>query len=80
MDIEDGRVTALLENWGGEVVYHWLKTAHLKKLVRALGTPRVLEIGVPVDAIRNAYQAADAVVAAISRGLVTAAPHSRSDP
>lgn len=67
--VEDSGVTLLLNSWGGEVLYFWLESAHLKEIVAAIGSPRVLEIRVPVDAIRNAYQAADAVVASFARSL-----------
>lgn len=69
LDIEDGGVTLLLGNWGGESAYFWLRDPALEALVARLGVPRVLEVAVPLDATRHAYSAGRAVVATFARTL-----------
>lgn len=69
MDIEDGGVTLLLGNWGGESAYFWLRDPTLEALVARLGVPRVLEVAVPLDTTRHAYSAGRAVVATFGRTL-----------
>jgi hypothetical protein len=67
--VDDSGVTLLLEHWGGEGVYFWLKDAGLIKLVKGIGKPRVIEIAVPLNATNHAYRAANAVVAAFAQTL-----------
>jgi hypothetical protein len=67
--VEDDGVTLLLDNWGGEVVYFWLQDRHLEQVVGGIGRPRVIEIGVPLDATCHAYVAGKAVVASFARSL-----------
>ena len=69
IQIDDSRVTRLLENWGGESVYFWLNDPTLKKIVVGIGKPRVLEIAVPLDTTKHIYSAAEAVVATFGRAL-----------
>lgn len=69
VEIADGGVTLLLDNWGGEAVYFWLTDPDLRKVVAAIGKPRVLELAVPLSASRQAYSAGKAVVAAFARVL-----------
>jgi hypothetical protein len=67
--VDDSGVTLLLEHWGGEGVYFWLKDAGLIKLVKGIGKPRVIEIAVPLNATNHAYGAASAVMAAFAQTL-----------
>ena len=48
VDIEDGGVELLLESWGGESAYFWQRDLGLQALLKGIGTPRVLEIAVPL--------------------------------
>jgi hypothetical protein len=64
--IDYGGVELLLGNWGGEATYFWLEEPKLKGVVAGLGTPRVIEIAVPLNATRQAYRAAQAVVNAFA--------------
>jgi hypothetical protein len=68
-EIDDSGVTLLLDNWGGESIYFWLRYAALQKLVASMGIPRVLEMVVPLDATRHSYSAGRAVVATFGRSL-----------
>jgi hypothetical protein len=69
LPIDDGGVTLLLEHWGGEGVYFWLRDADLIELVKGIGRPRVIEIAVPLNATNKAYAAASAVVATFAQTL-----------
>jgi len=69
LHVESGGVTPLLGSWGGEVVYSHLKSPQLKTIVEAIGRPRVLELQVPVDAIRNGRRAGEVVVTSFARSL-----------
>jgi len=69
LHVENGGVTPLLKSWGGEVVYSQLKSPHLKTIVEAIGQPRVLELQIPVDAIRNRRRAGEVVVTSFARSL-----------
>lgn len=68
-DIEDGGVELLLESWGGESAYFWQRDPALQALLKTIGTPRVLEIAVPLAHSRHSYSAAEAVVATYGRML-----------
>ncbi|UHS59974.1 hypothetical protein [Agrobacterium vaccinii] len=61
--ITDGGVELLLQHWGGEGVYFWLKDRAHVELVQSIGRPRVIEVAVPMSATTSAYSAAKAVVA-----------------
>jgi hypothetical protein len=63
LPIDDGGVTLLLENWGGEGVYFWLQDVDLIELVKRIGRPRVIEVAIPLSATDQPYEAAKAVVA-----------------
>ena len=71
IDIDDGGVNLLLENWGGEGAYFWLRDEALERLVASIGRPRVIEVAAPLAATRHQHSAAEAMVAAYgrSRGL-----------
>ena len=62
-------VELLLENWGGECVYFWLRDEDLKRAVASLGKPRILEVAVPLEATNEAYSAAKATVGSFARTL-----------
>ena len=66
---DDSGVELLLEHWGGEGVYFWLRDEKLVELVKGVGRPRVIELAVPLRVTREAYGAAKAVVATLVRTL-----------
>ena len=59
----------LLEHWGGEGMYFWLKDPKLDRLVKSIGRPRVIELAVPLQVTSHAYSAAKAVAATFVRSL-----------
>jgi hypothetical protein len=67
--IDDGGVTLLLKNWGGESAYFWLEDEKLEELVADIGRSRVLEIAVPLAMTTHGYSAGNAVVATFARTL-----------
>ena len=67
--IGDSGITLLLKNWGGELVYFWIKDAALRELVAGIGKPRVIEMAIPLDLTRHTYSAAKAIVATFGRTL-----------
>jgi hypothetical protein len=70
LTVEDHDVALLLKHWGGEVVYFWLEAdKHLQQVVSGIGTARVIEIGVPLDATDHAYVAGKAIAATFARSL-----------
>lgn len=75
--VEDGGVELLLESWGGESAYFWQRDPELQVLLKGLGTPRVLELAMPLRHSRHIYSAAEAVVANYGR-MVGAAPDKRA--
>ena len=68
-EIEDGGVQLLLESWGGEAAYFWQRDPELQDILRSLGTPRVLEIAVPMTSAWSSSSAGIAVVSAFGRWL-----------
>lgn len=65
--IDDSRVERLLGNWGGEVASFWQQDLELLAQVARIGTPRVLEIAVPLAATKHSYSAGQAVVSTFAR-------------
>jgi hypothetical protein len=59
----DGGVELLLQHWGGEGVYFWLKDPAHIELVQGIGRPRIIELAVPLSVTTSAYSSAKAVVA-----------------
>ncbi len=55
---DNSLVELLLEHWGGEGVYFWLKDPELIELVKSFGRPRVIELAVPMQVTSHAYSAA----------------------
>ena len=45
---DNSGVELLLQHWGGEGVYFWLKDAQLVEQVKRFGRPRVIELAVPM--------------------------------
>lgn len=64
-----GAVRLLLASWGGEAAYFWQQSPELKLLLTTIGTPRVIEIAMPLAHSRHGYHASEAVVAAYARTL-----------
>lgn len=69
VDILDSGVELLLESWGGESAYFWQRNPELQLLLQGIGTPRVLEIAMPLSHSRHSYSAAEAVIATYGRML-----------
>ncbi len=65
--VEGSSVEPLLESWGGESAYFWQRDPDLQLLLKSIGTPRVLEIAMPIVHSRHGYSAAEAVVATYGR-------------
>jgi hypothetical protein len=66
---DNSGVELLLEHWGGEGVYFWLKDPQLIERVKSFGRPRVIELAVPLGVTRHSYSAAKAVIATFVRTL-----------
>jgi hypothetical protein len=68
---DNSGVELLLEHWGGEGVYFWLKDPKLIELVKSFGRPRVIELAVPLQVTPDtySYSAAKAVAATFVRSL-----------
>lgn len=77
--IDEGGVTPLLSNWGGESVHFWLQDTKLQHLVSKIGKPRVVEVAVPLVRTRKAYAAADGVLGAWGRSLACKPPREAFD-
>ncbi|MEN5229734.1 hypothetical protein [Brevundimonas naejangsanensis] len=75
-EADDSAVELLLESWGGEAAYFWLKDPEQKLLLTKIGQPRIIEIAVPLRLTRHAYSAAEAVLSTFGRTLGSA-PESR---
>jgi len=67
--IDDSGVTSLLAHWGGESAYFNHDEGEILDRLSNLGTPRVLEIAVPLSVTPDAYSAAKAVIALYARSL-----------
>lgn len=67
--IDDSGVTSLLAHWGGESTYFNHDEGDILDRLSNVGTPRVLEIAVPVSITPDAYSAAIAVIALFARTL-----------
>lgn len=65
----DGGVELLLQHWGGEGVYFWLKDSANVKLVQGIGRPRIIEVAVPLSITTSTYLAAKAAVGAYVASL-----------
>lgn len=66
---DDGGVEPLLESWGGESTYFWLKDERLKALVATIGQPRILEVAVPLAKTTHSFSGGRAVIGAFARTL-----------
>lgn len=66
---DDGGVELLLESWGGEAVYFWQQDRDLQAMLKSIGTPRVVELTVPLALTRHASLAGRAVIATFARTL-----------
>ena len=67
--VSDFGVRPLLSHWGGEVAYFHQKDQAMLSVLRGIGRPRVLEIGVPLEATRHVTWAAKAVISSFGRNL-----------
>lgn len=64
----DSTVQPLLDLWGGEVVNFSQEALAVRPLL-ALGTPRIFEIAVPMDATCHSYPASKAVIDTFAKSL-----------
>lgn len=62
LSLDDPGVRHLINFWGGEVAYFWLKDERLKQKLAAIGAPRIVECNVPVRSNKLAYRAATNIV------------------
>jgi len=67
--VDNSGVVPLMARWGGEVASFWTKEAALVGPLTVLGTPRVIELAVPLALTSHAYSAACAIVATFGRTL-----------
>lgn len=77
--VDDSAVVALLESWGGESVYFWLRDASLRSLVKQIGTPRVIEMAVPFGKTALHSSVGDLVVATFAHSIGCTAHHTGID-
>ncbi|AUW43866.1 hypothetical protein [Rhizobium leguminosarum] len=66
---DDGGVEPLLAHWGGEVASMFLDDESVLSSLAETGTPRILEVAVPMSATTHSYSAAVAVVATFGRAI-----------
>jgi hypothetical protein len=59
--IDDSSVEPLIDHWGGEVVYFWLKDVALKMKLKEIGTPSVIEVAIPIKENGMEYRVAEAL-------------------
>lgn len=67
--IDNRGVAPLLAHWGGEGASMWMKDPALLGQVASLGSPRIIEVLVPIAATNHAHSAGEAVLATFGRGL-----------
>ncbi len=72
-------VVPLLESWGGESAYFWLRDEVLVSKLKTIGTPRVAEIETGLEDRLNAYSAATTAVQAWARKLGVSSEMPGSD-
>jgi hypothetical protein len=77
--VDNHGVRPLLSSWGGESVYFWLENKELQTLVSSIGTPRVVELAVPMSLTRHAFSAAQSVASAAAASLGFPAEHTVFD-
>ncbi|MDV3251118.1 hypothetical protein DevBK_07245 [Devosia sp. BK] len=63
----EGGTEDLLGRWGGEVASFWTEDNELIETLSRIGTPRILEIAVPLHATHHSYAAANTVVRTFAR-------------
>lgn len=67
--VDDSGVIWPLSYWGGESAYFNHHGGDILDLLSKIGTPRVLEVAVPIHTTPDAYSAAQAVVATYGRSF-----------
>lgn len=55
-------IAPLLEHWGGEMTYFWLKDGELKQRLRSIGRPSVVNARIRIDSDLLAFKISSAVV------------------
>lgn len=65
----DADVRPLLDSWGGESAYFWLKDEALAAKLRRVGRPRIIEIETSISDELSAFRVAETVLRAWGRNL-----------
>ena len=76
---ESSGVEPLLENWGGESSYFWLKDETLAAKLKTIGKPRIVEIETTLRDKFNAFYAAQTVLQSWARHLGISLSPSNTD-
>lgn len=66
---DDGGVGRLMTYWGGEVAFLGMNDTTLLAPVARIGSPRILELAVPLSLTQHSYSAAGALLATFGRTL-----------
>jgi len=69
VQVTSGLVDLLVGHWGGESVYFWQEDPALIDLLQRIGTGRVVELKVPLDATDNTFAAAGGVIATFAQSI-----------
>lgn len=67
--ISDSGVEPLLQNWGGESAYFWLRNEQVKAKLTKIGLPRVIEIEVELTDGLNAFKVSETILQAWAKKL-----------
>ncbi len=75
----DSGVVPLLESWGGESAYFWLKNESISAKLKKIGTARIVELEAALSDNLNAYRVSDTVLKAWARNIGVPLQVSRCD-
>lgn len=76
---DDSGVELLLESWGGESAYFWLKNESLETKLKSIGKPRIVEIETGLQDNLDAFTAAEPVLQSWARHLGILSSISNAD-
>lgn len=65
----DSGVMPLLESWGGESAYFWLKNESISTKLKSIGSARIVEMETSLSDNLNGYSVSDTVLKAWARNL-----------
>jgi len=71
MNFCDPSVEDLVGHWGGEVVYSYVEDLNLIEKLRSIGSPRVVEIKVPLSQTSRVFEAARSVAKVYAAELLS---------